>query len=54
MTVPASESAGGASRTEYAIVINGELAVVPRQIVSYTEASTAHRTTSWQELSAPP
>jgi Multiubiquitin len=35
--VPASVSAGDASRTEYAIVINGELAVVPHQIVSYTE-----------------
>jgi hypothetical protein len=35
--VPTSEPAGGASRTEYAIVINGELAIVPHQIVSYTE-----------------
>jgi hypothetical protein len=35
--VPASESVTDASRTEYAIVINGELAVVPHQIVSYSE-----------------
>jgi Multiubiquitin len=35
--VPIPEPAGGSSRTEYAIVINGELAIVPHQIVSYTE-----------------
>ena len=35
--VAATESSGGTNRTEYAIVINGELAIVPHQIVSYTE-----------------
>jgi hypothetical protein len=29
--------AGGAADSEYAIVINGELAVVPHQTVSFTE-----------------
>ena len=35
--VPALGSVDNATRTEFAIIINGELAVVPHQVVSYAE-----------------